>query len=444
MNLTRPTFAEIDLVATRHNIKRICEIVGPRVKVLSMVKAEAYGHGMRAIAQTAIEAGASALGFATLSEALMLKNNQHSERSIDLFEFDAQSKDAASSKISPITAPSTTQRDQGKDDDSTHSRRSAHAMSQPEAGWRARRDASFTSVPLMVLGWTPDWLAESAIKNDIICTVFDLDTAAAFARTAQSIGEVAHVHIKVDTGMGRLGFMPDEAPDAIAQIRSMAGIEIDGVFTHFAKADEADRSYTLGQIEKFKRVIEQVEAKGIEIPIKHACNSPGILRYPEAHFDMVRPGIIQHGLDPSDDVPCPMDFKPVMTLKTMIASVKTLPPGSRVSYGGTYITQDYEKIAVLPIGYADGFRRKPNNWGEVLVHGRRAKIVGRVCMDQAMINVSHIDDVKQGDEVVLIGDQSGEQGDDRIRAEDVARQLDTNNYEVTSMVMARVPRIYRE
>jgi alanine racemase len=159
---------------------------------------------------------------------------------------------------------------------------------------------------------------------------------------------------------------------------------------------------------------------------------------------MVRPGVIQHGLDPSDDIPCPSDFKPVMSLKTMIASVKMLPPGSRVSYGGTYITQGYEKIAVLPIGYADGFRRKPNNWGEVLVHGRRAQIVGRVCMDQSMINVSHIENVQQGDEVVLIGDQSGEQGDDRIRAEDVARQLETNNYEVTSMIMARVPRIYQE
>ena len=373
MNLPRPTYAEIDLAASRHNIRRICEIVGPKVKVLSMVKAEAYGHGMQAIARVAQESGVSMLGFATLSEAMSL-------------------------------------------------------------------DDHIVTLPKLIVGWTPDWQAEEAIENDIICTMFDLDTAAAFARTAQAMGKVAHVHVKVDTGMGRLGFMPDEAPAAIAQIKSMTGLEIDGLFTHFSKADESDRSYTLGQIEKFKRVLEQVKAKGIEIPIKHAANSPGILRYPEAHFDMVRPGIIQHGLDPSDDVPCPDDFKPVMTLKTMIASVKTLPPGSRVSYGGTYITQGYEKIAALPIGYADGFRRKPNNWGEVLVHGRRAKVIGRVCMDQAMINVSHIDDVKQGDEVVLIGSQ----GEDRIRAEDVARQLDTNNYEVTSMVMARVPRIYKE
>jgi alanine racemase len=153
---------------------------------------------------------------------------------------------------------------------------------------------------------------------------------------------------------------------------------------------------------------------------------------------MVRPGIILHGLDPSDAVPCPSDFRPVLTLKTTIASVKVLPPGSPVSYGGTYITQGYERIAVIPIGYADGFRRKPHNWGEVLVRGQRAPIVGRVCMDHGMINVTHIPEVKMGDEVVLIGTQ----GDDRIRAEDVAVKLGTNNYETTSLVTARVPRVY--
>jgi len=220
----------------------------------------------------------------------------------------------------------------------------------------------------------------------------------------------------------------------------MDGLILEGVFTHFAKADEADPAYTYSQFEKFKRILHEVEARGIHIPIRHCANSPTILRFPEMHLDMVRPGIILHGLDPSDDVSCPSDFKPVMTLKTTIASVKMLPPGSPLSYGGTYITQGYERIAVIPIGYADGFRRKPNNWGEVLVRGQRAPIVGRVCMDQCMINVTHIPRVQLGDEVVLIGAQ----GNDRIRAEDVAVKLDTNNYETTSMVMARVPRIYRE
>ncbi len=369
----RPTWAEIDLAASYHNIRRICEIVGPQVKVLSMVKAEAYGHGLKAISKTAEKAGASMLGFTSLSEALLLEPGE-------------------------------------------------------------------VSIPKLVVGWTPGFLAESAIKNDVTCMVCDLETATEFARTAQALGQAAHVHVKVDTGMGRLGFLPDEAVNAIEAIASMNGLVLDGVFTHFAKADEADPAYTYQQFEKFRRILNEVEARGIRIPIKHCANSPTILRFPEMHLDMVRPGIIQHGLDPSDDVLCPSDFKPVLTLKTMIASVKMMPPGSRISYGGTYITPDYERIAVIPIGYADGFRRKPNNWGEVLVRGRRAPIVGRVCMDQCMINVSHIPEVQLGDEVVLIGSQ----GDDRIRAEDVAVKLGTNNYETTSMVTARVPRIYKE
>ena len=153
---------------------------------------------------------------------------------------------------------------------------------------------------------------------------------------------------------------------------------------------------------------------------------------------MVRLGIAMHGLDPSDDVPAPSDFRPEMALKTVVAQVAVLPPGSPVSYGGEYVTRGAERIAVLPIGYADGFRRRPHTWGEVLVHGRRAPIAGRVCMDQTMIDVTHIPDVRQGDEVVLIGFQ----GEDRIRAEDVARNLGTNNYEVVSMLTARVPRVY--
>jgi len=368
-NPPRPTWSEIDLNASVYNIRRIRSLLAPNVKVLAMIKAEAYGHGMAGIARAADRAGASMLGFASLSEALALNN---------------------------------------------------------------------ASLPKLVVGWTPGWLAESAIQNHVTCTLIDLETAGEFARAAQALGKPARVHVKVDTGMHRLGFMPDEAVDAIAKIASMDGLVLEGVFTHFAKADEADPTYTYGQFEKFKRILSEVEARGIHIPIKHCANSPTILRFPEMHLDLVRPGIILHGLHPSDDVLCPTDFKPVLMLKSMIASVKLLPPGSPVSYGGTYITGGYERIAVIPIGYADGFRRKPHNWGEVLVRGQRAPIVGRVCMDQCMINVTHIPDVKMGDEVVLIGAQ----GDDRIRAEDVALNLGTNNYETTSMVMARVPRIY--
>jgi Alr-MurF fusion protein len=368
-NPPRPTWAEIDLAASEYNIRRIRSLLAPSVKVLAMIKAEAYGHGMAGIARAAERAGASMLGFASLSEALALNN---------------------------------------------------------------------ALLPRLVVGWTPGWLAESAIQNDVTCALIDLETAGEFARAAQALGKPARVHVKVDTGMHRLGFMPDEAVGAIEKIASMDGLILEGVFTHFAKADESDPTYTVDQFGKFKRILSEVEARSIHIPIKHCANSPTILRFPEMHLDMVRPGIILHGLHPSDEVLCPTDFKPVLTLKSMIASVKLLPPGSPVSYGGTYITQGYERIAVVPIGYADGFRRRPNNWGEVLVRGQRAPIVGRVCMDQCMINVTHLPEVKMGDEVVLIGAQ----GDDRIRAEDVAVKLGTNNYETVSLIMARVPRIY--
>jgi Alr-MurF fusion protein len=394
-NLPRPTWAEIDLAASEYNIRRIRSLLAPNVKVLAMIKAEAYGHGMAGVARAAERAGASMLGFASLSEALALNADKRPERN------EVESKDAHSS--TPL------------------------------------RSAQSATLPRLVVGWTPGWLAESAIRNDVTCMICDFETAGEFARAAQAIGKPARVHVKVDTGMHRLGFMPDEAVDAIAQIASMDGLILEGVFTHFAIADEADPAYTYGQFEKFKRILDEVEARGVHVPIKHCANSPTILRFPEMHLDMVRPGIILHGLDPSDDVVCPSDFKPVLTLKTMIASVKMLPPGSPVSYGGTYITSGYERIAVIPIGYADGFRRKPHNWGEGLVRGQRAPIVGRVCMDQCMINVTHIPEVQLGDEVVLIGAQ----GNDRIRAEDVAVKLGTNNYETTSLVMARVPRVYR-
>jgi len=370
-NVPRPTWAEIDLSATAHNIRLLQKRVGPHVRVMAVVKAEAYGHGAIRVARSALKAGAAWLGVAALNEAISL------------------------------------------------------------------RQAGITA-PILIFGWTPGWLARQAIEHDVTCAVFDLDTAGAFNRAAQEAGRRARLHVKVNTGMNRLGLMPEAAAGAIVQMRAMDGVVVEGIFTHFARNDEPDRAYTDVQIGRFKRVLSDLEALGIAIPIRHAANSPGVLRYPEIHFDMVRPGILLHGLDPSHEVLAPSDFRPAMTLKTRVAQVQALPPGSPVSYGGTYITQGWERIAVLPIGYADGFRRKPQHWGEVLVRGRRAPIVGRVCMDQCMIDVTRLPDVRQGDEVVLIGAQ----GQDRIRAEDAAGRLGTNNYETVSMVMGRVPRVY--
>jgi alanine racemase len=291
--------------------------------------------------------------------------------------------------------------------------------------------------PILVLGYTPAWQAREAVLNDITVTVFDLETVRAFDRVAGGVGQVAKVHIKVDTGMGRLGLLPDDVLPVLQQATSMSNLLVEGLFTHFSVADEADKSYTRTQIARFKRVLQSAAKEGVTIPLVHASNSAAILTLPEARFDMVRLGIALYGLPPSKATLLPENFRPALSFKTRIAQVKTLPPGSFVSYGNTYQTQGYERIAVIPVGYADGFRRAPSHWGEVLVRGQRASIVGRVCMDQTMINVSNIPDVRQGDEVVLIG----RQGEAVITVSEVAERLGTINYEVISEILARVPRI---
>ena len=291
--------------------------------------------------------------------------------------------------------------------------------------------------PILVLGYTPAWQARRAVLNDIIATVFDLDTVRAFSRVGGEVGHTARVHVKVDTGMGRLGLLPDQVLPFLRQAAALPNLVIEGLFTHFSVADEADKTYTQWQLDRFKSVLQQVQEADIAIPVVHAANSAAILTLPEARFTMVRLGIALYGLAPSKDTPLPSGFRRALSFKTRIAQVKTFPPGSYVSYGNTYRTQGKETIAVIPVGYADGFRRAPAHWGYVLVRGQRAPIVGRVCMDQTMIDVTHIPDVRQGDEVVLIGRQQTEE----ITVEQVAERLGTINYEVISEILARVPRV---
>ncbi|MFQ5343567.1 MAG: alanine racemase, partial [Anaerolineae bacterium] len=369
----RPTWVEIDLGAIAHNTRRIKEIVGPDVDVMVTLKADAYGHGAVKVAQTALNNGATWLGVACLPEAQVL------------------------------------------------------------------RDAGIAA-PILILGYTPAWQARDALRYDLRATVFSVDVARALSKAAVALNREARVHIKVDTGMHRLGLFPEEVIGFIQAIRDLPNLVVEGLFTHFSVADDADdwyRVYTGQQLQKFQRLLTELEEAGIRIPVIHAANSAGTLTWPEARFNLVRPGIAVYGLAPSPDVPLPPDFRPALTWKTQIAQVKDLPPGSYVSYGATYRTDDRRRIAVIPVGYADGFRRAPRTWEEVLVRGRRAPIVGRVCMDQTMIDVTHIAGVRQGDEVVLIG----EQGDDRITAEEVAERLGTINYEVVSEILARVPRV---
>lgn len=292
------------------------------------------------------------------------------------------------------------------------------------------------TAPILVLGYTPAWQARELVLNDLTATVFNLDVARALNRAARELSSQVRLHVKVDTGMGRLGLLPDEVVPFVQELRELPHLILEGIFSHFSVADD-DPDYTRWQLGRFRRVLAALEEVGITFPLVHTANSAAILTLPEGHFSMVRLGIAMYGLHPSSQVRCPPDFRPALAFKTQIAQVKTLPPGSYVSYGNTYQTTDQQHIAVIPVGYADGFRRAPHHWGEVLVRGQRATIVGRVCMDQTMIDVTAIPNVRQGDEVVLIG----EQGEERITVEDVAERLGTINYEVVSEILARVPRV---
>lgn len=365
----RPTWVEVDLSAIAHNVHRLCEIIGPKVNLLAVLKADGYGHGAVKVARTALNNGACMAGVACVSEGIALRR-------------------------AGITAP------------------------------------------ILVLGYTPAWQAREALLNDITVTLFTADVARAFSKAAGELNRRARAHVKVDTGMGRLGLLPPEVLSFLKEIADLSHLEIEGIFTHFSVADD-DLDYTRWQLTRFCEVLKTLRDSGFAFRYIHAANSAALLTLPEARFNLVRAGIALYGLTPSPQVPLPEGFRPALAFKTQVAQVKTLSPGSYVSYGNTYQTQGYERIAVIPVGYADGFRRAPRHWGEVLVKGQRAPIVGRVCMDQSMINVTHIPHVRQGDEVVLIG----RQGEEEITVDEVAERLGTINYEVVSEILARVPRV---
>jgi alanine racemase len=291
--------------------------------------------------------------------------------------------------------------------------------------------------PILVLGYTPAWLAKQALLYDVTLTLYDADMARAYSRAAAELRRTARVHVKVDTGMGRLGLLPDQVVPFVQEIRDLPGLDLEGIFTHFSIADDETLDYTRWQLDRFLGVLGQLAGIGVNFSLVHCANSAALFRLPETRFNMVRLGLALYGLQPSPHVQLPEGFRPALTWKTTVAQVKALPPGSYVSYGNTYQTQGEETIAVIPVGYADGFRRAPTRWQSVLVRGQRAPIVGRVCMDQTMIDVSHIPNVRVGDEVVLIG----RQGEDAITAEEVADWLGTINYEVVSEILARVPRV---
>jgi len=364
----RPTWVEIDLDAIAGNVKLLAQAAAP-AKILAVLKADAYGHGMVKVARTVLNNGAAWVGVATLGEAISLR----------------------------------------------------------QAG---------VDAPILVMSYMPGWQAHEAIMHDISATIFTPELARAFSQAAQDLNQDALVHVKVDSGMGRLGLLPDEVIPFL-QVINLPGLRVEGLYTHLATADETDLSYAREQLRRFDALLADLETANLRPPLVHACNTAGILNLPEGHYDMVRPGIGLYGLPPSAATALPEGFRPALTFKSTVGQVKTLPPDSPIGYGAIYRTQGEETIAIIPVGYADGFRRTPRTWGEVLVKGQRAPLVGRVSMDQAAINVTHIPNVRQGDEVVLIG----QQGEEIISAEEVAANLGTINYEVVSELLARIPRV---
>jgi len=299
------------------------------------------------------------------------------------------------------------------------------------------RQAGITA-PVLIMGYTLPSDAETIVRWDLTPTVNTAEQACALSAAASRQGKVLPVHVKVDTGLGRFGLLPHEIVDFVQAISEMPGFVLEGLYTHFAKAETADKSYALQQLEIYLEVVKRLEEAGFTIPIQHVANSAATLDLPQTHLDMVRCGIALYGLRPSTEMRPAISLRPAMTLKSRVARVRTLPAGSCISYGCTYTTSEPTRVALAPVGYGDGYHRLLSNRGQVLIRGQRAPIVGRVCMDQVVAKVSDIPAVQQDDEVVLIG----KQGDDEISAEEVATWAETINYEVTASILPRVTRVY--
>ena len=294
--------------------------------------------------------------------------------------------------------------------------------------------------PLLILGYTYEENYEQIAREEFRPAVFKLSMARKLSQAAVKNNTVVNVHIKIDTGMSRIGYRDLEtAVPEIMEISRLPGIRIEGLFTHFARADEKKTDPAYVQFRKFQEFQKALEAQGLEIPICHCSNSAGIIRMPEANLNAVRAGVILYGLYPSEDVEKePVPLKPVMELKSHIAYIKTVEAGVQISYGGTFTTQRETRVATIPVGYADGYARGLSNKGSVLIRGKRAPILGRVCMDQFMVDVTDIPQAQELDEVVLLG----RSGDEQITMEELGELSGRFNYEFACCISKRVPRIY--
>lgn len=379
MRDTQRAWAEIDLDAIKHNLTEVKKQLHDGVKMMAVVKADAYGHGAVEVSKTALESGADWLGVALFDEAVQLRNSQ-----ID--------------------------------------------------------------APILILGKISAEYIRELFEYNITPCVADIEFARLLSKEAVKCCQTIKVHLKIDTGMSRIGFLYDDNSEnrqrtemEILEISKLPGIEIEGAFTHFSLADSSDTQYTRMQYSRFCDIINYLKEKGIEISLKHVSNSAATLNFPEMQMDMVRVGIISYGLKPSDETAFgKIDFIPAMTFKTRIVHIKEVDENTRISYGGIYRADEKKVIATLGVGYADGYSRILSDKAEVVVKGKKLKQIGRICMDQCMIDVTEVNNINVGDEVILFG--GGKTAE--VSADDVAEKLGTINYEVVCKVGKRVPRVY--
>lgn len=375
---TRATWLEVNVDAVSHNVKLLRQYLTTSCELMAVVKANAYGHGATGVAEVVLQAGASRLAVATLSEAIELRTS----------------------------------------------------------GIRA---------PILVLGYTPPWLVEDAVRHNVTITIYDLTVASALQQSAAVLNSPATVHLKVNTGMNRLGLSTQEAPQFLQTLRDHSLIQVEGIFTHFATSDAADKGFANLQFSRFTELLSLLADAGLRPPIAHAANSAAILTMPQTHLQMVRAGIALYGLHPDvEHTRLPESFRPALSWKAQIAHLINIDPGESVSYGQEFVAKQAMTVAVVPVGYADGFPRTAQNWRSVLIAGHVAPLIGRICMDQAMVDVTQIvqlfGPLAQGDEIVLIGSQ----GTAEISVDEVARRLQTNNYDVVSRILSRIPRVFVE
>ena len=366
--------ALVSLDAIAHNFEEMHRNVKEGTKIIAVIKADGYGHGARAIAHL-IHDYDYIWGFATAT----------AEEALEL------------------------------------------------------RHAGVTK-PILILGIVFEEYYEELAANDIRITISDLNTAVEYAKAGERIGKNVHIHLALDTGMTRIGYadIPENAVK-IEAVSKIPNLVIEGMFTHFARADEFDRSPALVQLDRYLRFADLLEKRGVHIPVRHCSNSAGIIRVPEANLNVVRAGITIYGIYPSEEVERDViKLTPAMELKSHVSYVKNVERGTAVSYGGTFVTERFTRMATIPVGYADGVKRDLSGKGRVLVRGCYAPIVGRICMDQFMIDVTDIPEVKVGDTVTLIG----QDGSRRISVEEVAALAHSFNYEYICSITERVPRRY--